>query len=247
MFKKIVPVLLLAVTVGIASVAQTKPASRPQSPQNLKPQPSAKTNLPVLKTGIDSMSYAIGILDAGFFKQQGIDTLNYEVLKQAIQAVIEGDTTLIDPDMANNILRQKLQEAAVRKVQPTIDEGRAFMAENGKRAEVTTMPNGMQYEVLKMGEGPKPTAANIVKVHYVGTLINGTKFDSSRDRGEPAQFPLSGVIRGWTEGVPQMPVGSIFKFYIPYDLAYGLQGSPPKIPGGSALVFEIELLDIIEQ
>ena len=227
------------------AAAQTKPVPKPAT--TAKPQP-AKPAAPVvvLKNGLDSMSYAIGLLDAGFFKQQGIDTLNYEALKMAIKTVIENKPTLMDPQMANEILRQKLQEAAMKKIQPTIDAGEAFMKENGKRPEVTTMPNGIQYEILKAAEGAKPTAESRVKVHYVGTLLNGEKFDSSRDRGEPAEFGLNQVIRGWTEGVQQMPVGSIYKFYIPYELAYGIQGSPPKIPGGSTLVFEIELLDIIQ-
>jgi FKBP-type peptidyl-prolyl cis-trans isomerase len=105
--------------------------------------------------------------------------------------------------------------------------------------------SGLQYEVIRQGTGPMPKDTNTVKVHYTGTLINGTKFDSSRDRGEPAQFPLNAVIRGWTEGVQLMPVGSLYKFYIPYQLAYGTQGSPPVIPGGATLIFEVELLEIV--
>jgi len=104
----------------------------------------------------------------------------------------------------------------------------------------------LQYEVIQMGTGPKPADTNVVKVHYEGFLLNGKKFDSSRDRGEPAQFQLNGVIRGWTEGLQLMPVGSKFKFYIPYQLGYGEQGAGGEIPGGSLLIFEVELLDIVK-
>jgi FKBP-type peptidyl-prolyl cis-trans isomerase len=152
----------------------------------------------------------------------------------------------MNPQMADQTLRQKLQEAATKKIQPTIDEGTKFLAENKKRPEVKETASGLQYEVIKLGTGPMPADTNTVKVHYTGTLINGTKFDSSRDRGEPAQFPPNAVIRGWTEGVQLMPVGSVYKFYIPYQLAYGAQGSPPVIPGGATLIFEVELLDIVQ-
>jgi FKBP-type peptidyl-prolyl cis-trans isomerase len=165
---------------------------------------------------------------------------------EAFKDVIEGRELKMNPNMADQTLRQKLQEAAMKKIQPTIDEGTKFLAENKKRPEVKETPSGLQYEVVKMGTGPMPKDTNTVKVHYTGTLINGTKFDSSRDRGEPISFPLNGVIPGWTEGVQLMPVGSTFKFYIPYQLAYGAQGSPPVIPGGAMLIFEVELLEIVK-
>ena len=247
----------------LAANAQTKQAGKPTTtapktstaPAKATPAkpgaPAAKATPPakpiVLKTGLDSLSYAIGVLDATFFKQQGIDSLNYEVLKQAVYGVIEGKGNLLmDPTMADQILRQKLQEAAKRKIQPTIDEGEKFLAENKKRPEVKTTESGLQYEVLTMGTGAMPADTNTVKVHYTGSLIDGKVFDSSRERGEPIEFPLNGVIRGWTEGVQKMPVGSRFKFYIPYQLAYGTQGSPPVIPGGSMLIFDVELLDIVK-
>lgn len=237
-------------------MAQTKPAAKPapKPATTQKTSTAAKTTAAkpapkpfALKNGLDSLSYAIGVLDANFFKQQGIDTLNYEALKMAVMTVIEEKgTLLIEPNMADQVLRQKLQEAAQRKIQPTIDEGEKFLAENKKRKEVTTTASGLQYEVMTMGTGAMPKDTNTVKVHYTGSLINGKVFDSSRDRGEPIEFPLNGVIRGWTEGVQLMPVGSRFKFYIPYQLAYGTQGSPPVIPGGSMLIFDVELLDIVK-
>ena len=249
--------------VGVVAVfAQTKTAAKPTpaKPTTTTAKPTTTTAKPTtttkpatstkpfaLKNSLDSLSYAIGVLDATFFKQQGIDTLNYDALKQAVYAVIEGTGTLLmDPTMADQILRQKLQEAAMKKIQPTIDEGEKFLAENKKRKEVITTESGLQYEVLTMGTGAMPKDTNTVKVHYTGSLINGKVFDSSRERGEPIEFPLNGVIRGWTEGVQRMPVGSRFKFFIPYQLGYGTQGSPPVIPGGSMLIFDVELLEIVK-
>jgi len=247
-------------------MAQTKPVQKPPTkptttatkttttagktsttakPKTATPAKAATPKTFVLKNGLDSLSYAIGVLDASFFKQQGIDTLNYEAMKQAVYAVIEGKGTLLmEPAMADQILRQKLQEAAVKKIQPAIDEGEKFLAENKKRKEVTTTESGLQYEVVTPGNGPMPKDTNTVKVHYTGSLLNGKVFDSSRERGEPIEFQLNGVIRGWTEGLQHMPVGSRYKFYIPYQLAYGSQGSPPVIPGGSMLIFDVELLEI---
>jgi FKBP-type peptidyl-prolyl cis-trans isomerase FkpA len=134
-----------------------------------------------------------------------------------------------------------------KKVQPNIDEGQKFLAENAKRKEVKTTPSGLQYEIIKEGTGERPTAEQTIKIHYIGTLINGKKFESSRDRGEPLVYPLNQMIKGWIEGVQLMPVGSRFIFYIPYNLAYGEQGSGETIPGGSALIFDLELIDIVKQ
>ena len=232
-------------------MAQTKPAAKATPKTAAKPATAAKpkpgtTAAPVLKNSLDSLSYAIGVLDASFFKQQGIDKLNYNVLMSAIQAVIEGNPTVMTTQVADQTLRSKMQEASMKKIEPAITEGKKFCAENKMRPEVKETATGLQYEVVKLGTGPMPKDTNTVKVHYTGTLLNGTKFDSSRDRGEPAEFPLNGVIPGWTEGVQLMPVGSTFKFYIPYNLAYGTQGSPPVIPGGSTLVFDVELLEIVK-
>lgn len=249
-------VFTLVFVAGIMlTYAQTKPAPKPAAKPATTTKPAAKpvAKAPikpkgiVLKNGLDSLSYAIGILDATFFKQQGIDTLNYEALKQAVRDVIEGtDTLKMNPNMADQVLREKLQAAALKKIQPTIDEGEKFLAENKKRKEVTTTETGLQYEIVTEGTGASPSDTNTVKVHYTGTLINGKVFDSSRERGEPIEFPLNGVIRGWTEGVQRMKVGSRYKFYIPYQLAYGTQGSPPVIPGGAMLIFDVELLEIVK-
>ena len=227
-----------------AAMAQTKPVTKSTAKSTAKPTASA-TKL-VLKNSLDSLSYAIGVLDASFFKQQGINKLNYNVMMQAVQSVIEGKQPLMTAQVCDQTVRQKMQEASLKKIEPTLNEGKAFLAKNKQRPEVKETASGLQYEIVKLGTGPMPKDTNTVKVHYTGTLLNGTKFDSSRDRGEPAEFPLNGVIPGWTEGVQLMPVGSVYKFYIPYNLAYGAQGSPPTIPGGSTLGFDVELLEIVK-
>ena len=124
-----------------------------------------------------------------------------------------------------------------------IDAGKAYLATNKKRAGIKTTASGIQYEVLRDAQGPRPLATDTVVVNYAGTLLNGTEFDNSARTGKPIEFPLNRVIRGWTEGLQLMPVGSKYKFYIPYDLAYGLNDNG-QIPGGSTLVFEVELLQI---
>jgi FKBP-type peptidyl-prolyl cis-trans isomerase FklB len=135
---------------------------------------------------------------------------------------------------------------ARKKIQPNIDAGQKFMAENAKRPGVKQTASGLQYEVIKEGNGPRPSDTSVVKVHYDGMLLNGTKFDSSRDRGEPLTYPANQFIRGWVEGLQLMNTGSRYKLWIPYNLAYGEQGSGEKIPGGSTLVFDMELLEIVK-
>jgi FKBP-type peptidyl-prolyl cis-trans isomerase FklB len=132
------------------------------------------------------------------------------------------------------------------KFKDYIEQNEAFLAKNKSKAGVTTTASGLQYEVIKMGTGPKPTAQNTVKVHYVGTLIDGTEFDSSVKRNEPATFPVTGVIPGWTEALQIMPVGSKFKLYLPTSIAYGPTGAGEVIKPYSTLVFEVELLEIVK-
>lgn len=223
--------------------AQT--TAKPATPA--RPATGATQAAPIqLKTAEDSMSYALGILESSFFKQQGIDAINYTALTQGMKDILENNPQpLMTPEIANNVLREKLQAAAAKKSQATVDAGRIFLAENKARPEVKTTASGLQYEVIRQGTGPIPADSSKVRVHYVGTLLDGTKFDSSRDRGQPAEFPVGAVIRGWIEGLQLMPVGSQYKFYIPYELGYGINGKPPVIPGGAVLVFDIELLDIV--
>lgn len=200
---------------------------------------------PVLSNALDSLSYALGMIDATFFKSQGVDTISYALMNKGFDEVLKDKKTLLTSQQADMTVREQLQAFMRKKSQAAIEEGEKFLAENKKRDGVKVTPSGLQYEILKLGTGPKPADTSTVKVHYEGFLINGKKFDSSRDRGEPISFALNQVIKGWTEGVQLMPVGSRFKFYIPYTLGYGEQGAGSSIPGGSALIFDVELIDIV--
>ena len=208
---------------------------------------------PAMKTLLDTFSYAAGLSIAQNMKDQGITSLNAEMMKRAIDDVFKNRKPLMSHELATNKLQEQMQKFMEKKSAAEAAQaggekakGTAFMNENKKRKEVTTLPNGLQYEVLKAGDanGAKPLAVDTVVVHYTGTLIDGTKFDSSVDRGEPASFPLNGVIRGWTEILQLMPKGSKWKVTIPSDLAYGDRGAGGTIKPGSTLIFDIELLDI---
>lgn len=234
--------------VGFISFAQNKPVVKPSvkvSTQAGKPGTTAAKTVPAaLKTTLDSMSYAVGMLDGTFFKGQGISKINAPILSKGFTDALSGKM-LLTPEQANELVRREMQKASLAKIQPNILEQNKFLAENRNKAGVKETASGLQYEVITMGTGVKPADTSMVKVHYEGFLLSGKKFDSSRDRGEPISFPLNQVIRGWTEGVQLMPVGSRFKFYIPYQLGYGEQGSRDVIPGGSLLIFDVELIDIV--
>lgn len=207
--------------------------------------PVAKTTNPklLLKTPTDSISYAIGSDRAGFFKQQGITTLNTALITWAVNDVLGNKPIPINDATANNVMNKLIMRMQEDKVRPAIEAGNAFLANNKNRPGVKTTASGLQYEVITEGTGIKPVAADTFVCHYRGTLINGTEFDASYNRGQPLIYPVTAVIRGWTEGLQLMPVGSKYKFYIPYTLAYGSFDNG-AIPGGSALVFEVELLDV---
>ena len=193
---------------------------------------------------MDTLSYSIGVLFASSLKQQGIEKVNADDLAQAFDAVMKGNPTKLSREQATQIYTKTLNELSQKAGSAAKEEGERFLDENKKREGVVTLPSGLQYQVLKMGDGEKPKASSKVKTHYHGTLINGKVFDSSVDRGEPISFPLNGVIKGWQEGLQLMPVGSKFRFFIPYYLAYGERGAGADIKPYSALVFEVELLAI---
>lgn len=198
----------------------------------------------VLETEIDNFSYGLGVNIAKNIQAQGIDEINASAFTAAISDVFANNDLKLSDHDANQFVQEFLSKAQSKKFEAVKSEGEAFLAENGKRAEVTTTASGLQYEVLTEGDGAKPSAENTVNVHYHGTLIDGRVFDSSVERGQPISFPLNGVIAGWTEGVQLMSVGSKFKFFIPYNLAYGERGAGADIQPYSALVFEVELLGI---
>ncbi len=198
----------------------------------------------VLTTKLDSVSYALGMNIAQNLKGEGLDSLNSSLLAQALDAYMKGDSMKLKPMDAGQLVNKHLSELKDKKAQAVKGDGEKFLEENKKREGVVTLPSGLQYEILKAGTGEKPLANDKVTTHYHGTFIDGKVFDSSVERGQPAQFPVNRVIPGWTEALQLMPVGSKWKLWIPYNLGYGEKGYPPKIPAYSALVFEVELISI---
>lgn len=194
---------------------------------------------------MEKTSYAIGMNIGANLLQSGAKNIDSEALARGLNDVLNGKKTEIEPREAGSILNKYFAELEEAKSQEAIADGAAFLAANGQRSEVTTLPSGLQYEVIKMGDGQKPKATDTVRCHYKGTLIDGTEFDSSIRRGQPADFPVNGVIAGWVEALQLMPVGSKWKLFIPYNLGYGAQGAGQSIPPYAALIFEVELLDIL--
>ena len=200
---------------------------------------------------MDSLSYSLGVLLAQNLKSQGFDKIDDASFHEAFNAVMAGKELAIDAQQANSVIQQYMMEQQkakeaeqAKEYESVIAEGQAFLEKNGKREGVVTLPSGLEYEVLVPGDGPKPTAKDKVTVHYHGTLMDGTVFDSSVERGQPATFGVSQVIKGWTEALQLMPQGSKWKLYIPYDLAYGSHSAGPTIGPYSTLVFEVELLKV---
>jgi len=191
---------------------------------------------------IDTVSYSIGMSMGQKLMAQGATELDFESFSRAIQDVLGKKEVLLEQSFSDSLNYAYFQSQRNKMFDETKEEGLAYLAKNGARPEVTTTASGLQYEVLVAAEGPKPTATNTVTVHYVGMLLNGDMFDSSVDRGEPATFPLNRVISGWTEGVQLMSTGEKYRFYIPYDLAYGSRGAGADIPPFSTLIFDVELL-----
>ena len=211
-----------------------------------------------LATENDTLSYAIGI---NFYNQLSRDSiyLNPAVLAKSLVDAKAGKSGMTDEKIQNFFARfsakmQVVQEAEAQKqaevnkiaYKSVIAEGDSFLNVNKSKKGVIVTESGLQYEVIKMGTGKKPSATNTVKVNYTGTLINGTKFDSSYDRKEPTTFPVNGVIKGWTEALQLMPVGSKFKLYVPENLAYGAQGAGDVIKPFSTLIFDVELVEIVQ-
>ncbi|TRY32020.1 FKBP-type peptidyl-prolyl cis-trans isomerase [Aliiglaciecola sp. M165] len=193
-------------------------------------------------------SYGIGFQMGEQLASNPFDGLDIEAVKEGLADSFAKQASKVDNQTlgaAFNEIHQRMQEAKAEQHQGAIAEGTEFLATNAKREEVTVTPSGLQYEVLSAGEGDKPVATSTVRTHYHGTLIDGSVFDSSYDRGQPAEFPVNGVIKGWTEALQMMPVGSKWRLYVPHDLAYGEQGAGGAIGPFSTLVFDVELLDIV--
>ena len=194
---------------------------------------------------LDRVSYCFGLSIASNLISSGVTTINAEAFNDAMTTVFAGNMPEIMPDEANNILQdyfEKLQKERGGKAKAA---GEKFLAENKTKEGVVALPSGLQYKILTEGNGVKPKASDTVKCHYEGRLIDGTVFDSSIRRGEPAEFPVGGVIQGWVEALQLMPVGSKWQLYIPSELAYGSHGAGQAIGSDETLIFDVELLAIV--
>jgi FKBP-type peptidyl-prolyl cis-trans isomerase len=265
-----VSILTVAITLLASANAQQTPAAKPQtsSPASAKQDssakpkqaptakprtaaPGAKTSPALsLKTPKDKLSYALGMNFGATLHKQSIEVDPAIVLRGLKDAVAGGKTLLTEEEaratlmQLQNDVRKRMQEKAQVAGEANKKEGQAFLDANKAKDGVVALPSGLQYKVLTAGTGPKPAASDTVVCNYRGTLIDGTEFDSSYKRGQPATFPVTGVIKGWTEALQLMPVGSKWQLFLPPDLAYGDAGAGPQIGPGATLIFEVELLSI---
>lgn len=203
-----------------------------------------------LETASDSVGYAIGLLVGNNNKEQiknapGGEGINLDAMAEGFRISSNDETGAITVEEADKIIRSFFEQASAKEGQTNLEAGNAFLEQNKSRNGVSVTESGLQYEVLKQGDGGKPGAADKVRVHYHGTLIDGTVFDSSVERGEPAEFGVTKVIQGWVEALQLMPVGSKWRLYIPQELAYGGRSAGDIIKPYSALIFEVELLAIV--
>ena len=229
-------IYLLAIVLGIAGTAC---------------QQNGAVKSVKLETAADSASYAIGLLVGANNKQQlesapGGDKMNLETMSAAFRASALGEEALMTEEEANAVVQSYFESANSREAQENLEEGNAFLEQNKSRDGIHVTDSGLQYEVITEGTGEKPSADDQVRVHYHGTLMDGTVFDSSVERGEPAVFGVGQVIPGWTEALQLMPVGSKWKIYLPADLAYGERSPGGEIGSNEMLTFEVELLEIVE-
>jgi FKBP-type peptidyl-prolyl cis-trans isomerase FklB len=256
-------VLLAAGTMLAANVsAQQTPAATTQNPSSTTSKPSAKTSTPAktststqtLSTRKDKFSYALGMnFGSGWRLRAKDQSIDYDpaLVVQGVRDALNGSKTLMTTEESQAVLKEvgmELQKEQQAKMKEAADknktDGEAFLTANKEKEGVVALPDGLQYKILTEGNGPKPTASDTVVCNYKGTLIDGTEFDSSYKRGKPATFPVSRVIKGWTEALQLMPVGSKWQLFIPPDLAYGANGAGGEIGPNSTLVFEVDLLSI---
>lgn len=194
---------------------------------------------------MDKFSYSIGLGIGQNLRGMGINELNVEDFAQAIKDVVTGSPTAISHKEAQTIVNEYFEKLEARINAENIEKGKAFLEENKKNPNVKVLPSGLQYEVIREGNGKQPKATDRVRCHYEGTLVDGTLFDSSIQRGEPAVFGVNQVIKGWVEALQLMSEGAKWKLYIPSDLAYGANGAGEMIPPHSTLIFEVELIEVL--
>lgn len=242
----------VAFTVNAQTKAKTTAATKKAAPVKKSTTPAKPQ---VFKNKLDSASYAFGLAMASNLKSGGLETLNYELLNKGMKdAFTKGSTPLMTEQVSQQAINSLFESLAgvreaneKKKFGPAIAEGEAFLAQNKTKAGVKTTASGLQYEVLTEGTGVQPKTTDQVTVHYKGMLLNGKEFDSSYKRGQPTSFGLNQVIPGWTEGVALMKEGGKYRFYIPYQLAYGARGAGQDIPPYSTLIFEVELIKVGEK
>jgi len=209
---------------------------------------SAESNISeasvTLETKLDSVCYGLGVDIADNLKGQGLGDLNVEAMAKGLRDILNDSELAISKEAVGPLLNEYIGQMQAEKAKEAAKEGEEFLAINATKKGVVTLESGMQYEVLSSGSGATPELNDKVTTHYTGTLIDGTVFDSSVERGQPASFPVSGVIKGWTEALQLMKEGDKWKLYIPYDLAYGDRGAGADIGPYSTLIFEIELISV---
>jgi len=258
--RKLLSVTLYLLATGMLlghAVSQQTPAAATQAqsaaPATAQPAPPPKAKeIPELPTQKEKFSYALGMNIGSNLHRQSVP-VDPDILLRGLKDTLAGNPTLLTEDEERTVLtevqndiRKQMKEKMKAQGDANKKEGEAFLAANKSKEGVVTLPSGLQYKILQAGSGPKPTTSDSVTVNYRGTLINGTEFDSSYKRGQPATFPVTGVIKGWTEALQLMPVGSKWQLFIPSDLAYGERG-PSEIGPDSTLIFEVELLKIAEK
>jgi FKBP-type peptidyl-prolyl cis-trans isomerase FklB len=202
-----------------------------------------KSSSSTMKTEIDSVSYGLGVSVGENLKKSNFENLNFDLIAKGMSDFYAGKPGMT-AEQANNSIRAFMAVAEKKKGEENVKKGQSFLDENKKKEGVKVTASGLQYSVIKEGTGAKPTINDNVTTHYHGTLIDGTVFDSSVDRGQPASFPVSGVIPGWTEALQMMAVGSKYKLFVPSNLAYGDRGAGPQIGPNTTLIFEVELISI---
>ena len=193
---------------------------------------------------MDSVSYSLGLLVATNLQSQGFENLNANDLAKGMADALSGGETQWDAQKANQIVQSYVENKEKSKHTDIVAKAEVFFKENSKKEGVTTTASGLQYEIINSGDGPSPKLSDKVTTHYHGTLLNGEVFDSSVDRGQPASFPVNGVIAGWTEALQMMKVGDKWRLYVPSELAYGSRGAGAKIGPFTPLIFEVELISI---
>jgi FKBP-type peptidyl-prolyl cis-trans isomerase FklB len=235
-----------------ANPAQTPAAKSQETPAKKSAQvPASKTQKALtLGTQKDKESYAIGMNFGASLRKQSVE-VNSEILVRGLKDSLAGGKTLLTEDESRALvaglqagIRKQQEEKMAQAGEANMKDGQAFLAANKSKDGVVTLPSGLQYKILQTGTGPKPSTSDSVVCNYRGTLINGTEFDSSYKRGQPATFPVSGVIKGWTEALQLMPAGSKWQLFVPAELAYGARGAGPGIGPNSTLIFEVELISI---